>query len=289
MRIFSRPQIDPSEIEVVNAPRTPLSDLYHLLLRAPWWMVLTSLSGAFLLINALFALAYRMVGGVAGTRPGSLADAFFFSVQTFGTIGYGAMYPQSMIAQTLMTCESLLGILIVALTTGLLFAKFSVPRARMQFAQTATISPFNGTPTLMFRLGNERASQIIEAVVRVVLIRTEPSSEGIPFYRMYDLSWTVMHKLTPNSPLYGATPESLARDEVEFVLTIVGIDDASAQSLHARHRYLDHQIQWGARHADLLSERPDGGLRVDMRQFHRLQPTAPTDEFPYPKEAPESD
>jgi len=276
-------------------PRTPLTDFYHQLLRAPWWVDLIGLSLVFLLINFLFALAYTAVGGIGGARPGSLADHFFFSVQTMGTIGYGVMHPHTAAAETLVTCEVIVGISLIALASGLLFAKFSVPRARMHFAEFATISPFNGVPTLMFRLGNERASQVIEATVRVVMMRTERTAEGVVYYRMRDLvlererspvlarSWTVIHKIDASSPLEGATPETLARDEVEFILTVVGMDETSAQSLYARYTYDQSELRWGHRHADMLSERPDGRLRLDMREFHRIVATEPTPTFPYPR------
>jgi len=256
---------------------------------------LLGLSALFLLLNLLFAFGYLSVAGVAGARPGSLADHFFFSVQTMGTIGYGVMHPLSAAAEALVTAEVIVGVSLVALASGILFAKFSVPRARMQFAEWATLAPFDGVPTLMFRLGNERASQIIEATVRVVLVRTERTGEGVVYYRMRDLrlerdrspalarSWTIMHTIDESSPLHGATPETLARDEVELILTVVGIDETSAQNLHARHTYGHEQIRWGARHADMLSERPDGRLQLDMREFHRVVPTAPTPAFPYPR------
>src|SRR5271169_4737338 len=141
MRLF-RKAPGPDEITVVGAPRTPFTDVYHQLLRAPWWLDLLGVSGVFLLMNFLFALGYLAVGGVAGARPGSLADHFFFSVQTMGTIGYGVMHPETTAAEVLVTCEVIAGVSLVALATGMLFAKFSVPRARMQFAEWATISPF---------------------------------------------------------------------------------------------------------------------------------------------------
>jgi inward rectifier potassium channel len=293
MRVF-RMRRRPDEIEVVGAPRAPLGDLYYVLLGVPWWVDLLAASALFLLINLLFAFAYRAIGGVAGARPDSLADHFFFSIQTMGTIGYGVMHPLTSGAEALVTCEVIVGISLVAITTGMLFAKFSVPRARMQFADAAAIGPFDGVPTLMFRLGNERASQVIEATVRVVLIRTERTAEGVVYYRMRDLvlerdrspalarSWTVLHRIDPSSPLHGATPEILARDEVEFLLTVVGIDEASAQNLHARHTYDHTHVRWGARHADMLSELPDGRLQLDMRRFHQMVPTTPTATFPYP-------
>jgi len=292
---------DPSDaIVVVGARRTPFSDVYHQLLGAPWWLDLLALSGLFLLLNLLFAFGYLSVGGIVGARPGSLADHFFFSVQTMGTIGYGVMHPFSAAAEVLVTAEVITGVSLVALASGILFAKFSVPRARMQFAEWATISPFDGVPTLMFRLGNERASQIIEATVRVVLVRTERTAEGVVFYRMRDLrlerdrspalarSWIVMHTIDESSPLHDATPETLARDEVELLLTVVGIDETSAQNLHARHTYGHAQVRWGARHADMLSERPDGRLQLDMGEFHRVIPTSPTPGFPYPHETASS-
>ena len=282
-------------IVVVGARRTPFSDLYHNLLRAPWWLDLLALSGLFLLLNLFFALAYLEVGGVVGAAPGSLADHFFFSVQTMGTIGYGVMHPLSAGAEALVTTEVIVGVSLVALTSGILFAKFSVPRARMVFAEWATIAPFDGVPTLMFRIGNERASQIIEAMVRVVMVRTEHTAEGVLYYRLRDLrlererspalarSWTVMHVIDASSPLHGATPETLARDEVELMLTIIGIDETSAQNVHARHTYGHERIRWGARHADMLSERDDGRLQLDVAQFHQIVPTAPTATFPHPR------
>jgi inward rectifier potassium channel len=291
-----QPVTGPSEIIVVGARRTPFTDLYHNLLGAPWWLDLVALSALFLVLNLLFAFAYLEVGGIAGAAPDSLADHFFFSVQTMGTIGYGVMHPLTSGAEALVTAEVIVGVSLVALASGMLFSKFSVPRARMQFGEWATVSPFDGVPTLMFRLGNQRASQIIEATVRVVVIRTEHTAEGMLFYRMRDLalererspalsrSWTVMHKIDVSSPLYGATPEALARDEAEFTLTVVGIDEASAQNLHARHTYDHSQVSWGARHADMLSELPDGRLQLDMREFHRIVPTAPTAAFPYPRQ-----
>jgi inward rectifier potassium channel len=287
---------DPDEVIVVGAPKTPFSDVYHALLNAPWWVDLLCVSALFLLLNFLFACAYAVTGGIAGAVPGSIADGFFFSVQTMGTIGYGVMHPESALAESLVTAEVIVGVSLVALSSGMLFAKFSVPKARMQFAECATIAPFDGVPTLMFRLGNERASQILEATVRVVLLRTETTAEGVTYYRMRDLllererspalsrSWNVMHRIDATSPLYGSTPETLDAVDAEFILTIVGIDEASAQNIHSRYRYTADQVRWGVRHADMLSERPDGKMQLDMTKFHRVVPTKPTTAFPYPRE-----
>jgi inward rectifier potassium channel len=278
------------EFEVVGAHDHPWGDPYDLLLRTPWWVGGSVLVTAFILINALFAFAYAMTGGIYGARPGSWVDGFFFSVQTLGTLGYGAMYPETLAAHLLV----MLGIFILALATGVIFTKFSSIRARVQFARHAVIAPWDGVPTLMFRLGNERRSRVIDASIRAVIMRTERTLEGVQFYRMVDLtlersrnpslsrSWTVMHRITETSPLFRATPATLAAAEAEFLLTLTGLDETSAQSLHAAGRYDSAQITWGARHADILSELPDGRLRLDMNRFHDIEPTTPTSDFPYP-------
>jgi inward rectifier potassium channel len=154
----------------------------------------------------------------------------------------------------------------------------------------------DGVPTLMLRVGNERGNAILEASIRVAMVRTERLKEGTSFYRMIDLaltrdrspamarSWTVLHPIVEGSPLYGATPESIARDEVELMVTLVGTDDTSLQQVHARRRYLDSEILWGARHADVLSEDGDGNVILDVRKFHDVEPTKPIDGFPYPQE-----
>src|SRR5438105_1938992 len=140
-------------IQVVNAPRPTLfGDLYHALLRAPWWGTLLAIAALFLVTNTAFAVAYLFTGGVANARPGSFADAFFFSVQTLATVGYGTMYPASAAANVLVTAESIAAVMVTALSTGLVFAKFSTPTARLTFLQHVTVSRMDGAPTLTFRI-----------------------------------------------------------------------------------------------------------------------------------------
>jgi inward rectifier potassium channel len=292
MSIFGRRAKVVDEIEVVNAEQHRLRDLYHSLLRAPWWADILALSSVFLAANFLFAAGFWLVGGIKEAH--GFSDLFFFSVQTMGTIGYGSMYPTSLGANVLMTLEALTEIFLLAVTTGLVFAKFSIPRARVRFADHPVIAPFDGEPTLMFRIGNERESRLLEAVIRVVMIRTERTLEGVVIYRMRDLklerdrspalsrSWTVMHKIDVSSPLHAASPATLARDEVELIVTLVGTDEISAQALHAQRRYPHDHVRFGMRHADMLSELPDGRLRLDMSRFHEIIPTVATDDFPYP-------
>ncbi len=282
-------------ILVIGAKSAPFRDFYHRFLRLPWWVALTTIVVVFLGLNAVFAAMYWALGGVANARPGSFADAFFFSVQTMGTIGYGSMYPATPATNALVVAEAVVGLLVTAVATGLVFAKFSQSNARIVFSRHVTIAPWDGVPTLMFRLSNERGNQIVEAQVRVVLTRTERTREGMTFYRMIDLplvrdrspaftrSWAVMHAIVPGSLLDGHTPESLKAIEAELMVAVVGVDDTSLQPVHARHTYADHEILWGARPVDVLSEREDGRIVLDVTKFHDVVETDPTDEFPYPR------
>jgi inward rectifier potassium channel len=209
------------------------------------------------------------------------------------------MYPTSVAANVVMIVESVTSLVVTAVATGLVFAKFSRSTARIVFSKSAVIGPMNGIPTLMIRVGNERGNSILEATVRVVLTRTEKLEEGTTFYRLVDLrltrdrspamarSWTVLHPIDEGSPLFGATPESMKRDEIEITVNIVGTDDTSLQPVHARRLYLDGEVLWGARHADVLSEDEAGNVVLDVRKFHDVVATKPTPAFPYPREGRE--
>lgn len=283
------------EIRVVGAKRSAFGDFYHALLRMSWATLLFSLLGVYVALNMIFAIAFCFTDGVANMRPHSYEDAFYFSAQTMGTIGYGALYPQSRAANLLVVLESFVSVLLTALSTGLVFTKFSRPTGRVAFSNQATISLMNGKPTLTFRLGNERRNTILEANIHVALARTEHTNEGMTFYRLVDLklardrspavqrSWTVLHTIDEESPLHGATPETIERDDVELLVSLTGMDDTSYQPVHARHTYEHRDIVWGHRHVDILSEDPDGSMTLDLSRFHDLQPTDPTDAFPYPR------
>lgn len=236
-------------------------------------------------MNGLFALAY-LAGGdcIANARPGSFKDAFYFSVQTMATIGYGAMYPRTDYANTIVAIEAFFGLWGVAMVTGLAFSRFSRPTARVIFSHIATIAPFNGVPTLMYRTGNQRFNQILEAQQRATLIRDEVTSEGEFMRRFYDLqlvrsqspifalSWTVMHVINESSPLYQVTAKDLSECQAEIVITLTGIDDTVSQTIHARHSFVAAEIMWNMRFIDIISRTPDGGRVVDYTRFHDVKP-----------------
>jgi inward rectifier potassium channel len=283
-------------IQVIGAPRASWRDVYFQFLRISWTAALGGIVVAYLALNAVFALVYVFIGGVANARARSFWDAFCFSVQTMGTIGYGAMYPTSVAANAVVVAESVMGLIVTAVATGLVFAKFSRASARVVFSKHVVIGPMDGVPTLMLRVGNERGNSILEANIRVAITRTERLKEGTVFYRLYDLkltrdrspamsrSWTVLHPIDEASPFFSATPESLKRDEVELMVTLFGTDDTSLQPVHARRQYLDGEILWGARHADVLSEDASGNLTLDVRKFDDVEPTKPIEGFPYPRD-----
>jgi inward rectifier potassium channel len=282
-------------IRVIGAPRPGLRDAYHALLRTSWWTLIGIISSTFLLLNAAFAGLYLEVGGVVNAQPGSFVDAFFFSAETMATIGYGAMYPASHAANVVMVVESIVGLLVTALATGLVFVRFSLTRARIVFAQRAAIGPMDGVPTLMVRLGNDRSNQIHDARLRLMMTVSSRTAEGVSWYRTTDLalvrdhapalarSWTLLHRIDETSPLHGQTPESLAKFEAEFLVTVSGTDDTSLQSVHARWTYEHFSVVWGARLADVLSESPDGNVVLDLRHFHEITPTTPSENFPWPR------
>jgi inward rectifier potassium channel len=270
-------------IDVVNTPSDRFTDLYHRMLRASWGMTVAVIATLVMAVNLIFAIAYYFVGGIGGARPGSFADAFFFSVQTVGTIGYGAFYPQSLGAHLLVTVESIVGILVAAISTGLIFAKFSIPTARIAFSRSAVISPLNGVRSLAFRVGNLRGNYVVDAQMRVTLTRMEATPEGRSFYRMIDLpllrerspslgrTWTCVHQIDDKSPLKDATPESLLAVQAELQAAVTGMDSTSSQAVHARYRYDAPDIIFKKRFSDMLSPKPDGRLLLDFAKFNETE------------------
>lgn len=266
------------------------NDSYHLLLTLTWPRFLGLLTLMYAILNALFAGVYLMDatpgGGIANAKPGSFMDAFFFSVQTMASIGYGAMYPQTLYTNAIVTVEALLGLFWLATATGLMFARFSRPTARVLFSQVAVIAPKSGLPTLMFRAANQRSNQILDAQMRLTLVRNVMTDEGEFMRRFYDmalvrsqspifaLSWTAMHPIDENSPLYGISNEELAEMEAEIVITLVGIDETFSQTIHARHSYVASEIFWNMRFVDIITRTPDGKRAIDYTSFHEIKPIA---------------
>ena len=259
-------------------------DPYHLMLTIPWSGFLGIIGLSYLMTNAVFGLVY-LAGGdcIAHAKPGDFLDHFFFSVQSLATIGYGYMYPKTVYANTVVTLEAMTGMIGVALLTGLSFARFSRPTARVIFSSVAVIAPYEGVPSLIFRTANKRGNQILEAQLRVYLMRDDVTVEGRLIRRIHDiellrsqtpsfsLSWAAIHPINESSPLYGMTPESLIATKTTIEISLSGIDETVLQVLNARHTYSAQQILWNTRFVDIFHRTTDGHRYIDYNYFNNVE------------------
>ena len=266
-----------------------LSDLYYWMLTTSRTNFVASILAVYLGTNALFALAYMGTGGVENMRRFVFADAFFFSVQTMATIGYGRMVPISGLANLLVTIEAGMGLFGMAVAASLLFARFTRATAGVRFSHNAVITQFDGKPTLMFRIANQRDTRINEAQIHLVVARQHNTAEGHNHRRLadltpvrsfnpiFELSWTVMHVIDQDSPLYGVTPQDMAESVVAVSVVFSGHHEGFQQRVHARHTYTQPLIEWDRRFADIITRDEQGDVIVDYAQFDTLLPVDPKD------------
>ncbi|MBN3814118.1 Inward rectifier potassium channel [Paraburkholderia sp. Ac-20347] len=259
-------------------------DLYHTALTMRWPTFFASLAALFVVANAFFACLYQLgTAPIANQYPHGFAGAFFFSVETLATVGYGDMHPQTVYAHIVATFEIFVGMSSIALATGIVFARFSRPRAKILFARQVVVHPIEGRLTLMVRAANARQNVIAEASAKLRLVRIETSSDGYTARRIYDLKlvrdqhplftlgWNLMHVIDETSPLHGATPESLALQAATLHVVIEGSDESTAQTMQARYIWPDGQVRFGHRYVDLMSE-VGGVSRMDYTHFHDVEP-----------------
>jgi inward rectifier potassium channel len=269
--------------DLVGIKRSTLRDFYYFLIASRWRVVLLIYAMGYLLANAAFALVYTWTGGIVNARPGSYSDAFFFSAETLGTIGYGVFAPQSFPAHVVATFENMVGLLLLAMFTGITFAKFSRPKARVMFSDVAIVAPRDGVPTLSFRVANERVNHVVQATLRVTLVRSEQTSEGERFRKMVDLplarsespafvlTWLALHRIDEESPLHGVTPERFAAGMMEILVTFTGWDETLAQTIYARQSYVGAELRWNHRFRDVILMAPDGSRQIDYARFHETE------------------
>jgi inward rectifier potassium channel len=258
------------------------TDIYHQALMQPWSVFMLGLLFVFIAINAVFALLYAAdPHAIAGARPGSLWDAFLFSIQSVGGNNYSTMAPKTAYAHAIVVVETFtVNYAFLGLVMSLMFARFSRPFARIVFSKVALISPFDGVPTLMFRAANQRGNSVLDVEATVSVARRRITREGIIMRRfeelklvrhrtsLFALSWTVMHTIDEASPLYGLTPETLANNEIEILVMLSGVDDTLADRIYSRYTYTPEDIVWGHRFVDVLSFTPHGRRVVDLNRFH---------------------
>lgn len=264
-------------------------DLYYTLLTMSWGKFYLSAFGIFCLINALFGVGFLLCGpnalkGVEGvTLAERFIDGFFFSVQTFTTIGYGDISPGSLAANLLVTVDSFVGLLSSALGTGLLFARFSRPVPKIAFSERAIITPYHDITAFEFRIANHRRSQLIEVEAKILLSRIEDAG-GRKVRRYYPLelernrvsffplAWTVVHPITSQSPMHGLSAQDLRETEAEFLILLTATDEAFSQMVHSRSSYQYDEVVWGAKFNDMFVPSDDGMLRVDLRRLDDYEP-----------------
>jgi inward rectifier potassium channel len=267
-------------IERRGVARHGLRDLFYVLMTIRLSMLVALLAGSFVFVNLIFAGIYCLTGGLGGLRHGLFGTAFFFSVQTLSTTGYGAVFPVSVAANIVSATEMLVGVMGTALATGVLFARLSRPQARVMFSKVAVVRQYQGVPTLMFRIVNERRTQIVEARISVTITREEDDGEGGLLRRMitlklerdvspvFALSWLVMHRITPDSPLFGKDAESIAKSGNVMICALSGTDDMLNASVYARHIYGAEHMRFGHRFVDVISRSEEGDVTIDYTRFH---------------------
>ena len=269
----------------------PLSSLslYHWLLRISWPQFLAFIAVTYISINGLFAVAFLLCGpdalqssaGYFSNQP--FFRAFFFSVDTFATIGYGNIVPAGVVPNVLVTIEALLNIVGVALATGVIFARFSRPSARVIYSRNAVVAPYRGVTALEFRIANARSSQLIDVQVQAILTKIERSGTSTVrrFYELelernrvvfFPLSWTIVHPITPASPMFGLTHSDLLEADAELLVLLIATDETLSQTVHSRSSYEADEIVWGAKFANMLMRsETEGIVGMNLSQIHDIE------------------
>jgi inward rectifier potassium channel len=282
---FVRRTLTGRQVVTYGMPQRPWQDLYHLFMTMSWPRLFATYGGVFVLFNLVFAALYQLQpGDVANLNPAGYWGRFFFSVETLATVGYGDMHPQTPYAHIIASVEIFFGLMGLALITGMMFARFSRPTARILFARHAVVRQFDGRQTLILRAANERQNVIMEASAQLRLIRDELTVEGSRIRRIYDLplrrseqpmfifGWTLLHVIDEASPLYGATPETLVATKGYLLLTIGGTDETTGQALMSRQEYFPAAIHWNHAFVDIFTSGEDGIDRFDYTRFHDVEP-----------------
>jgi inward rectifier potassium channel len=267
-------------------PREVVQDLYHYCMTVSWPRLFATIVAFFLVFDVLFGCLFHLVPNcIANLNPPGFLGDFFFSVETLATVGYGDMHPQTVYGHTLAMIEIFTGLLMLALITGIMFARFSRPRARFLFSRFAVVRPIDGKLTLMFRAANERQNVVQNASAQVRMLRDDVTLEGYRIRRIIDLplvrsqhpvfslGWNIMHVIDDASPLKAETAQTLNDSDAVFILSLSGTDETTGQVLMARDEYHASAVRWSATFRDIL-EWDGSTLHIDYSKFHDVDPLA---------------
>jgi len=281
---LARVRLGTYEFKKKGVSRFDLRDPYHLAIALTWPRFLAALLALYLSANVVFAtLFWAVPGSVAHARPGSFADAFFFSIETLATVGYGEMYPATLYGHVVAATEIVCGLAFIAILTGLTFVRFSRPRAKLVFAANPVVATHNRKPTLMLRIGNGRTTVLMDARAQLNVLLSETSAEGKMFRRaqelplerahipIFPLFWTLMHVLDERSPLHGYDmARAIAASAQVFVMVEVR-DPILATTVHGIHTYVAKDIRFGMRYADAVTTADDGTPVLDLTRIGALE------------------
>lgn len=266
--------------KTIGLQKDVFSDLHHHFIRKSWLNFTILVFWAFILINIIFAFIYNFIGGIEHAE--SIYDHFFFSIQTLGTIGYGFMYPSTKIANFLVSLESFFGMLFTAFLTGLVYSKFSLPRSKVSYTEKAVVSFENEHLCVKFRMANKRDSQILDATLKVSLIKTVGQKDGSEVRKIFDmkllreaiptfvLTFTATHIIDEYSPFYGETHQSLVEKEAMIAIMLTGIDEITSQTIHSKNYYIFDDIMWNSDFKNVMFKDEFGQTYFDYRNFNEL-------------------
>jgi inward rectifier potassium channel len=265
--------------------RFDLRDPYHLAVSLPWPGFVVAMLSCWLAINLVFALLYNLSpGDIANTAPGSFSDLFFFSIETLATVGYGVMAPASLYGHIVSAAEIVTGMAFTAIVTGLMFVRFSRPKAKIVAADDAVVTTHNGRPALMLRIVNGRVTVMSSATVRLFVLMAGAAAEG-PFVRriqelhllqshlpLFIMPWTLVHVMDEGSPLHGHDAEALRQSDARLFLTIEARDHALSSLVQDMKDYPAERIRFGMHFADMVMVRETGGATADLSRISLLEP-----------------
>lgn len=265
---------------VANQPVSKTRDFYFFLMELTWPRLFLLIVLAFIVINIIFGTLYFQSPSSLSMSDKTWWNCFFFSVQTFSTIGYGTISPISFYANILVTIEAALGLISSAMIAGIVFAKFSRPKARILFSKPLLINNYHGKRVLNFRVGNSRANDLVDTNITITALIEERTPEGVLLRKMSDLkldrsrssffslSWTVFHVIDETSPLFGIIEPEPHISIIAFTTLLIGHDGTYSQTIYAKHTYYPEDIMYDRYFVDVIHQQPDGRMAVDYNKFH---------------------